>query len=103
MEDLSSQLCYGEDAAKEGIPRARASVDHLRELNPYVDVRVLTVREGGVVSRGGEQRSLVVVLVLVLGTCCRWSAGASPFWVVFVELFVHRIVSTCGRFGAALK
>lgn len=43
MEDLSSQFCLGEEAAKKGTPRARASVDHLRELNPYVDVRLLEV------------------------------------------------------------
>lgn len=43
MEDLSSQFCLGEEAARAGVPRARASVDHLRELNPYVDVRLLEV------------------------------------------------------------
>lgn len=46
-EDLSSQFCIDEEAAmKKGIPRARASVDYLRELNPYVDVRLLEVSRG---------------------------------------------------------
>ncbi|CAN0176133.1 unnamed protein product, partial [Laminaria digitata] len=41
MEDLASQFCLNEEAVAAGVSRARASVDHLRELNPYVDVRLL--------------------------------------------------------------
>lgn len=43
LEDLSSQFCLGPEAAEKGEARARASVDHLRELNPYVDVRLVEV------------------------------------------------------------
>jgi ubiquitin-activating enzyme E1 len=39
LEDLSSQFCFTPDSV--GQPRAAASLEHLRELNPYVDVRLL--------------------------------------------------------------
>lgn len=54
MEDLSSQFCLNEEAVAAGVSRARASVDHLRELNPYVDVRLLEVR-GGEEGRGRRE------------------------------------------------
>ena len=57
MEDLSSQFCLNEEAVAAGVSRARASVDHLRELNPYVDVRLLEVRGGG--GREGWSRRIV--------------------------------------------
>lgn len=51
LEDLSSQFCLGAEeaeaaaaAGQQAVGRARASVKHLRELNPYVDVRLLEVR-----------------------------------------------------------
>jgi ubiquitin-activating enzyme E1 len=39
LEDLSSQFCFTPDSV--GKPRAATSLEHLRELNPYVDVRLL--------------------------------------------------------------
>lgn len=52
LEDMSSQFCLRAEEAEEAVEgkgkrkavgRARASVKLLRELNPYVDVRLLEV------------------------------------------------------------
>lgn len=67
LEDLSSQFCLGPEAAERGEARARASVDHLRELNPYVDVRLVEVGSkgaervaGGVFSNGSSNGNSTV-------------------------------------------
>lgn len=71
LEDLSSQFCLDEQAAQKGEGRARASVNHLRELNPYVDVRLLEVC--------GELAALVMIVVEVVAVlstqrdqCGKW-------------------------------
>ncbi|CAN0202310.1 unnamed protein product, partial [Scytosiphon promiscuus] len=61
LEDLSSQFCLGKEAAEKGEGRARASVNHLRELNPYVDVRLL---EGPLSEKAIEKGGYAAVLLV---------------------------------------
>ncbi|CAM9571252.1 unnamed protein product, partial [Ectocarpus sp. 4 AP-2014] len=61
LEDLSSQFCLGPEAAEAGEARARASVDHLRELNPYVDVRLV---EGPLTEEAIEAGGYAAVLLV---------------------------------------
>ncbi|CAM9284639.1 unnamed protein product, partial [Hapterophycus canaliculatus] len=61
LEDLSSQFCLDSEAAEKGEGRARASVDHLRELNPYVDVRLL---EGPLTEKAIESGGYAAVLLV---------------------------------------
>ncbi|CBJ31934.1 conserved unknown protein [Ectocarpus siliculosus] len=61
LEDLSSQFCLGPEAAERGEGRARASVDHLRELNPYVDVRLV---EGPLTEEAIEAGGYAAVLLV---------------------------------------
>lgn len=80
LEDTSSQFCLGAEEAtaavgggEKAIGRAKASVKHLRELNPYVDVRLLEVSVGLVMSVGvavGGISGVLGVMPRVHGRCC---------------------------------